>query len=136
MEGTRGAVCCSNRGQMKGHKDLQPEVGEDEATAERQRQERKSHTEDHGGPRPPPQVRIEVGEKEEKEEDHMQKPDSDDTVPHYSPVDWVLLCVCVCGRGGGGSPLHRIRCPGNGRILLHSTRQGPKCRGSASCHAL
>ena len=62
---------------MKGHKDLRPEVVEDEDTAELQRQERKSHDEDHGGPRPPPQVGLQVGEKEEKEEDHRQKEKSE-----------------------------------------------------------
>ena len=64
-------------GQMEGHKDVRPEVVDDEATVEQQRQERKSHTEDHGGPRPSPQVGLEVGEKEEKEEDHKQKEKSE-----------------------------------------------------------
>ena len=60
-------------GQRKGHKDLRPEVVEEEETEEPQRQERMSHTEDHGGPHPPPKVGLEVGEKEEKDEDLRQK---------------------------------------------------------------
>ena len=57
-------------GQMKGHKDLRPEVVEEEEMEEPQRKERMSHTDDHGGP---PQVGLEVGEKVEKDEDLRQK---------------------------------------------------------------
>ena len=73
----QGLTTRGEGGQMEGHKDLRPEVVDDEATVEQQRQERKSHTEDHGGPRPSPQVGLEVGQKEEKEEDHKQKEKSE-----------------------------------------------------------
>ena len=89
----QGLKLTGDRGQRKGHKDLKPQVVEGEETQEPQRhhkdlrlevveeeeteepqgQMKMSHTADHGGSHPPPQLGPEIVEKEVKDADLKQK---------------------------------------------------------------